>query len=121
MHIMTSALDVARDVMVPSIERGRFRTAVMCLCPYSVQAISLPLTICGIEGFLIGYASGNCMDYREWLEADGGLKKETTALSAGARDTILSLLQTAAEQREKEGVRYHSYVRRGNIFVPNSG
>jgi len=119
MHVMTSALDIARDVMIPSIDRERFRKAIMCLCPYSVQAISWPLIICGIEGFLISYASGNCLHYQQWLLADKGIKREMTVLSSPAYDKILTLLQGAAEQRAKEGMRYGRFVRQGNIYVPS--
>jgi hypothetical protein len=119
MHIMTSALDIARDVMIPMIDQGRFRKAIMCLCPYSVQAIALPLIICGLEGFLIGYASGNCMDYQQWLLADRGIKGEMTMLSPVADKKVLTLLQSASRQREKEGVRYSRFLRQGNIYVPS--
>lgn len=53
MHIMTSALDIGHDLMLPAIEEGRFKKAILCLCPFSVQAIILPLLICGIRGYLI--------------------------------------------------------------------
>jgi hypothetical protein len=119
MHIMTSALDIAHDVMIPSIDHERFRKAIMCLCPYSVQAIALPLMICGIEGFLIGYASGNCMDYEQWLLADKGIKREMTFLSPTAYDRVLSLLEVAADRRENEGSYLSRFLREGNIYAPS--
>ena len=118
MHIMTSAMDIARDVMIPSVDYQRFTKALMCLCPYSIQAIALPLIICGIEGFLVGYASGNCMDYQEWLQADAGTKREMTTLRPGAYEKLLTLLRRLAERREKEGLLYVRFARRGNIYVP---
>ena len=118
MHIMTSALDIARDVMIPSTKHQLFSNAVMCLCPYSVQAIQLPLLICGIEGFLVGYSSGNCSDYEQWLRADRGIKKEITTLSASAYEKVVTLLDRLAAQREIEGVHYTRFLRRGNIYVP---
>jgi hypothetical protein len=117
MHIMTSALDIAHDVMIPSIEHERFRQAMMCLCPYSVKAITLPLIICGIEGFLISYACGNCLDYQQWLLADVGIKREMTVLNPAARDKISLLLRLAAERREEDGIRYVRFLRQGNIYV----
>jgi len=118
MHIMTSALDIAHDVMIPSMDHGRFKDTVMCLCPYSVQAIALPLLICGVEGFLIGYASGNCMDYEQWSLADVGIKKEMTTLSPSAHHRLLAVLEDLSERREKEGLRCVRFVREGNIYVP---
>ncbi|HID86036.1 MAG TPA: hypothetical protein EYP55_01495, partial [Anaerolineae bacterium] len=38
-NIMTSALDIAHDVMIPAVERGGFRRAILFLCPFSIQAI----------------------------------------------------------------------------------
>ncbi len=118
MHIMTSALDIARDVMIPSADHQLFRSAVLCLCPYSVQAIALPLLICGIEGFLVGYNSGNCSDYAQWLQADKGIKDELTTLSGDAHEKVLTLLGDLAAEREREGVRCTRFLRRGNIYVP---
>ncbi len=118
MHIMTSALDIARDVMIPTMERGRFKRMIKCLCPYSARAIALPLIVCGLEGLLISYASGNCLDYPQWLAADRGVKREMTVLSSAASAKVLTMLQAAAEQRKKEGVRYRRFVRQGNIYVP---
>ena len=118
-HIMTSALDIAHDVMIPSIDHERFRKAIMCLCPYSVQAIALPLIICGIEGFLISYASGNCLDYEQWLLADKGIKREMTFLSPSAHGKVLSLLEVAADRRRNEAPYLSRFVRQGNIYVPS--
>lgn len=118
MHIMTSALDIARDVMIPSVEHQLFRSAVLCLCPYSVQAIALPLLVCGIEGVLVGYNSGNCSDYGQWLQADRGFKDELTTLSGSAHERVLTLLEDLAAEREKEGLRWTRFLRRGNIYTP---
>lgn len=75
MHIMTSAFDIAHDLMIPAIEKGKLKEVILCLCPFSIQAITLPLLICGIRGYLIEYSSGNCRDYQEWLLADRGSRR----------------------------------------------
>ena len=118
MHIMTSALHIARDVMIPSIDRGRFRKVIMCLCPYSVQAIALPLTICGLEGYLVGYESGNCVDWEQWLQADRGVKNEMTAIDPTVHARVVSFLERCAEARAVEGLRYARFERQGNIYAP---
>jgi hypothetical protein len=118
MHIMTSALDIAHDVMIPSLEARRFRTTIMCLCPFSVQVIGLPLTVCGVEGCLLGYESGNCTDYEQWLRADEGFKQERTALGASSRSWVLSTLEQIAAERAREGLRCARFQREGNIYVP---
>jgi hypothetical protein len=118
MHIMTSALDIAHDVMIPSLEGGLFRRFIMCLCPFSVQVIGLPLTLCGLDGYLVGYESGNCADYEQWLRADEGIKPERTALHTMARSRILAWLERIAAQRAREGRHYPRFRREGNIYVP---
>ena len=120
MHIMTSALDIARDVMIPGLDQGRFRKVIMCLCPYSVQAIALPLTICGLEGYLVGYESGNCVGWEQWLQADRGIKNEMTAIDPTAHARVVSLLERCAEARVLEGLSYARFERQGNIYVPCS-
>jgi hypothetical protein len=118
MHIMTSALDIARDVMIPSLEDALFRRFIMCLCPFSVQVIGLPLALCGLEGYLVGYESGNCVDYQQWLRADAGVKDERTALDASSQARVTSLLERIAAERAKEGLRHARFQREGNIYVP---
>jgi hypothetical protein len=120
MHVMTSALDIAQDVMIPSMEAGRFPTTIMCLCPFSVQVIGLPLTICGLEGCLVGYESGNCATYEQWLLADEGTKPERTFLDASSRAWILFSLKEIAAERAREGVAHTRYRREGNIYVPEA-
>ncbi len=115
MHIMTSALDIAHDLMIPAIEEGRFRKVVLCLCPFSVQAITLPLLICGIRGYLIEYSSGNCRNYQQWLLADRGIKKEMTTLRPEVYEKILGLLDLWASMR---GSPWRRFQRETNIYTP---
>jgi hypothetical protein len=114
MHIMTSALDIAHDLMIPAIEGRKFRKVILCLCPFSVQAITLPLLICGIRGYLIEYASGNCRDYQEWLLADRGIKEEMTTFRPEAFEKILSLLDLWA----LSGSPCRRFQRETNIYRP---
>ncbi|HID64893.1 MAG TPA: hypothetical protein EYP49_19415 [Anaerolineae bacterium] len=119
MHIMTSALDIAHDIFVPALERGRFKTAIFCVCPYSVQPIALPLLICGIEGFVARFNSGYCADYSQWLLADRGIKDERTLLSPQAHSKILDFLDGVAALRAKLGKPpRHRFQLEGNIYVP---
>lgn len=115
MHIMTSALDIAHDLMLPAIEEGRFKKVILCLCPLSVQAITLPLLICGIRGYLIEYSSGNCRNYQEWLLADRGVKGKMTTLYPEAYEKILSLLDFWAK---RGGSSLRRFQRETNIYTP---
>jgi len=118
-HIMTSALDIAHDIFVPALEQERFRTAIFCVCPYSVQPMALPLLICGIEGFVVQFHSGYCADYRQWSLADRGIKDDRTLLSPQAHSKILDFLDGVATLRAKLGKpAHHRFQLEGNIYVP---
>jgi hypothetical protein len=119
MHIMTSALDIADDIFVPALEQGRFKTAIFCVCPYSVQPMVLPLLICCIQGFVVQFDSGYCADYSQWSLADRGTKNERTLLSPPAHRKILDFLDGVAALRTERGVPATSrFELEGNIYVP---
>jgi hypothetical protein len=119
MHIMTSALDIAYDIFVPSLERGRFKTAIFCVCPYSVQPMILPLLICGIQGWVVQFNSGYCADYSQWSLADQGTKNERTLLSPPAHRSILDFLDDVAALRTERGMPVTSrFQPEGNIYAP---
>jgi hypothetical protein len=119
MHIMTSALDIAHDIFVPSLERGRFKTAILCVCPYSVQPMALPLLICGIEGFVVQFQSGYCANYSQWSLADRGIKEDRTLLSQESYTQTLDFLDSVAALRAELGKPlHHRFQLEGNIYVP---
>jgi hypothetical protein len=119
MHIMTSALDIAHDIFAPALKRGRFKTAILCVCPYSVQPMALPLLICGIEGFVVQFDSGYCADYSQWSLADRGIKDDRTLLSPQAHSQILDFLDGVAALRAELGKpSYYRFQLEGNIYVP---
>ena len=119
-YIMTSAEDIARDFLLPQIRGGAFPTAVLLLCPFSVQAIILPLLICGVATLIMAYASGSCADYRQWLRADRGVKAERTTLSAGTKAELLGWLERLdpQEREGEQGRENRRFVRGGKIFYP---
>lgn len=111
---MTSAKDIARDLLIPQIKSEKFPSSFLLLCPYSMQAILPALFICGVNSFLLAYESGYCQDYRQWLKADGGIKQEMTVLSPSSWKKLLDLID---EVRSPE-TPYHQFRREGNIFYP---
>lgn len=113
-YIMTSAKDIARDFMFPQMRSGLFPSAILLLCPFSVQAIIPPLLICGVDTLLISYAGGSCADYKQWLEADEGIKKERTTLDPEARKKIEAVLG----QIGGGPPRRRQFRREGNVFFP---
>jgi len=117
-YIMTSAKDIARDLMLPQVSRGLFPAVVLILCPYSVQAIIPPLLICGADMFLLSYAGGSCADYKQWLKADRGIKDERTTIDAESRERLLGLLGKLEDEEVSEirSKRYRRFRRGGNVF-----
>ena len=113
-YVMTSARDIAADFLLPQADRGSFPSAILLLCPYSVQAILPALLICNIDSLLIAYGKGYCRDFREWLRADRGIKDEQTSLEPHlARELFAALERRAAAVSPAS-----AFERRGNIFEP---
>lgn len=113
-YIMTSARDIARDFLFPQVNFRKFPSAILLLCPYSVQAIIPPLLICKINMFLMAYDSGYCRDFKEWLSADRGKKEETTALNKASWEKLMDLLGKLDHSKH----RFFRFQRAGNIFIP---
>lgn len=113
-YIMTSAKDIANDFLFPNIDKGLFPTAILLLCPYSVQAILPSLFICGIDTFLFAYDSGYCKDYNDWRLADLGSKQERTTLSGKSMEKLMSLIG----RTDTPKIPLKSFKRKGNIFYP---
>jgi hypothetical protein len=111
---MTSAKDIARDLMLPQISRNSFPSAILILCPYSIQAIILPQLICGVRMILLPYASGSCADYEQWLRADRGIKNERTELGSNADQKIGEILTQFGDRHPP----FQRFRRQGNIFFP---
>ncbi len=100
--------------MFPQIDRARFPSAVLLLCPYSIQAIIPPLLICGVHALLVPYVRGSCAHYGQWLKADKGIKDERTELSPEAGQKVNDVLNGLGHCQPR---RRH-FQRQGNVFFP---
>jgi len=96
-HIMTSAMDIARDIFLPTLERQRFRYAIMFICPYSILPITLPLFISNIKFIIIPYTTGDCRNYDDFVRADDGIKPKRTFPSKENYELILNLLKSLVQ------------------------
>lgn len=112
-YVMTSAIDMARDILLPQVRENRFPLSVLLLCPYSVQAMIPALFICRMRTCLIAYSEGSCGDYRAWRRADKGIKDERTMLSNTSRARLFGLL----EQRGPPPAAPARFERRGGIYA----
>ncbi|MDZ7333050.1 MAG: hypothetical protein ONB31_13835 [candidate division KSB1 bacterium] len=77
-YIMTSAKDIAREIFLPTLAHGKYRAAILFICPYSILPIALPLMICDIQFLIVPYAIGDCRNYSDFLHADQGIKPKRT-------------------------------------------
>jgi len=117
--VLTSALDIANDVLLPALEEQRFTCVLFAICPYSVEPMSLALLICGVEGFIFHYSAGSCVNYQQWLRADGGNKPERTALSLQTTSRMLCLLEAiTACHRSDRATQPTRYEQVSNVFRP---
>jgi hypothetical protein len=100
-YIMTSALDIARDIFIPSLETQRFRYAILFICPYSILPITLSLFICGIKFIIIPYATGDCRNYADFMRADVGIKPKRTFSSKENFELVLNILKMTGQNDKR--------------------
>lgn len=119
LHIMTSAVDIARDVLLPAMRGGHPNRLLLSVCPFSIPPITLAMTICGLRGIVVAYGPGVCQDFATWIRADEGDKPEQTSLPPDARHRLLTLLDEVAAARASKGhPAPHSFKEAGNFYVP---
>ena len=111
-YIMTSARDILLDVFEPSIREARFTSALFVLCRYSLQPFAVGMLASGIRGRIFPFNRGDCRDYRTWLLADRGIKKEQTEILDSTRAMIDEVL-TSISRKSMPAIRYK---KQGNIF-----
>ncbi len=117
--VLTSALDIADDILLPALQEERFTRILFAVCPYSVEPMSLALLICGLQGYIFHYSDGSCENYDQWLRADGGDKPERTLLSRPTMAAMLSLLDAIATfPRSPRSTRPTYYEQLNNVFRP---
>lgn len=118
-HIMTSAADIARDILIPSIARQQYKYGLFFLCPYSSEAFIFPLFTCRIEAFLIRYQSGNCENYSDFIAADVGNKLEQTSMSLPAWRWWHRFCRWEKQEPADEKIRkFKRFDIQGNMLIP---
>jgi len=117
--VLTSALDIAQDILLPSLDEQRFTHILFAICPYSLEPMTLALLICGVDGYLFSYEAGVCGNHAEWLRADRGDKPEQSSLSGPGTTSLLYLLEAIAAGRAELGVAQPTgYQQEDNVFRP---
>ena len=113
-YVMTSARDILFDVFKPALEKGTFRHGIFMLCRYSFKPFATGMLAAGIDGKLAAFCDGDCRDYKTWLKADNGIKKEQTVLDGQTRTELEKEItgDTGGAKRVTKAER------RGNIYYP---
>ena len=118
-YIMTSAIDIARDLLLPNY-RSVYSRYFLSVCPYSIPPLTLAMSVCGLRGLVFAFSRGDCLDYAAWLNADKGSKSEQTYLSSPTQRKLIDLLDTnnGAEEARADLSQYH-IEKRGNLYIPS--
>jgi len=117
-HIMTSAADIARDILIPSLARQQYKYGLFFLCPYSSEAFIFPLFTCRMEAFLIRYQSGNCENYYDFIAADVGDKAEQTSISPLAWRWWQRLTRQMKQIIKDAPRQFTHFNVHGNMLIP---
>jgi hypothetical protein len=115
-YVMTSARDVLFDVFAPVHGAPRFASGLFVLCRYSLRPFAAGLLSSGMRGSLFPFAQGDCRDYRTWLLADRGIKREQTEIGSPSRRTLEEQLRVEAREAPSEA----RFERRGNVLHPRT-
>lgn len=119
LHIMTSALDIGRDLLLPGLRSRSAKRVVLCICPFSVPPVTLAMTICGLRGLVLSYSGGVCKDFATWVRADEGFKPEQTHLACQSHDSLLALLDRVSALRSAKNLKpARAFRESGNFYVP---
>lgn len=100
-HLMTSAVDLAHDLLLPGLREKPWKGVILSVCPFSVGPISLAMEVCGLRGVVLPYDHGDCRDYAAWLRADETDKPERTFLPVTRHQRLLTLLDQATRAGRK--------------------
>jgi hypothetical protein len=114
-YIMTSAQDILFDMLLPALQRHAFRDGVFAICPYSFEPFRSAMVICGMQGRLYPFESGDCRDWATWRLADDGSKDEQTLLHP---THCCSLKQTLCACHEEGMPTDRFFTKKGNLFSP---
>ncbi len=115
-YIMTSALDIAHDLFLPSLQGNGAKTGIFFLCPYSAEAFTFGLAATGIKGALVTFYKGDCQNYEEFTRADIGIKKKQTLIKESDFEYLQKELAAGTAVVKSPSHRNPRYSRKGNVY-----
>lgn len=114
-YIMTSALDLLRDVFLPATCKKAFSHFLVMICPYAKELFLFPAFISDMKGWTLTIAKGSCLNYKEFLLADEGHKSRQTHLSSTAHHSLLNIY----ERIKANSKGYQRLVPYESFYIPS--
>ena len=112
-YIMTSAIDIARDLFLPALDQKIPRLGIFMICRYSTEAFTFGLSTSHITGNLVTFCAGDCLNHRDFTRADIGIKDSQTFIDLHIFTDLLAKLEI--NTNSNKNVVYHQA---GNIYRP---
>ena len=116
---MTSAKDITTDLFLPAIRKKGPRWGIFMLCPYSTEAFSWGLALSGIEGALITFCKGDCLNHEDFTKADIGIKENQTFIEETQFDLLQTVLTNLAQINNRKEKNIAKYIFRNNVYQVN--
>ena len=116
-YIMTSALDIARDLFLPAMKDNGVKLGVFLLCHYSTEAFTFGLTTCGINGHLVTFCKGDCLNHEDFTRADKGLKEKQTFIEESMSIKLKEELYAMAHELGTSDEKSIEYGKMGNVYL----
>ncbi|MBN2009053.1 hypothetical protein JW960_06890 [candidate division KSB1 bacterium] len=92
-YIMTSGVDIARDLYLPAAHGTGARLGLFFLCRYSMEAFTWGMLISGMQGAAIPFCMGDCLNHHDFTQADKGIKESQTHVDTNQWQNILTILK----------------------------
>jgi hypothetical protein len=119
-YIMTSALDIARDLHLPAIKGNGAHSGIFLLCPYSTEAFSWGLATSGMDGSLITFCKGDCLNHEDFTKADIGIKEKQTFVEQTVFENLKTELENLAQSRDRKEEEHFHYNYKNNVYEINN-
>ena len=112
-YIMTSTMDVARDISENAVRGTGARRGLFFLCRYTMEAFSWGLMTSGMEGAAIPFSQGDCQNHADFTRADRGQKESQTSVDAALWHDVLNNLKARSTGYPTNNVAYEY---RDNVY-----
>ncbi len=116
-YIMTSAYDITNDLFLPAIKNKTANLGIFLLCPYSTEAFTWGLAISGIDGFLITFYKGDCLNHEDFTKADVGIKEKQTIIEHAELDNLKTEVSKISQTKAEKVENHIHYIFKNNVYT----